>query len=125
MGCTVEIYFFTRELRDMEQEIFHRKGWVARLPEGADEARKLAQDVLEEREKNIGHVKGRRETEVTRRAAYVADIAEDIGKSAFYTQDQGTARGAVTIRSKMYVQGQVPYLYSNRSACASLRQKVL
>ena len=75
--------------------------------------------------KNIGHVKGRRETEVTRRAAYVADIAEDIGKSAFYTQDQGTVKGAVTIRPKMYVQGKLPYLYSNLSACASLRHKVL
>ena len=82
LGCTAEIESFTRELGDLEQEVVHRKDWIAQLPESADEARKLAQDVLEEREKDIEHLKSRRETEVTRRAAYMAGIAEDISKKA-------------------------------------------
>lgn len=53
LEMTMRIEHRTRELESGEQAVRERKAWIAQLPEGADEARRLAHTVVDEKEREM------------------------------------------------------------------------
>ena len=53
LEIAMRIKVITRELGSCEHEVEERKAWIAQLPEGADEARRLTQTAIDDKERQM------------------------------------------------------------------------